>query len=316
MKRSGSCRFCGGHDWRAKPQDSPSGKDCGRERRLRYLVKLEVSETEDASVGQWVSASAGMWDRLALFRACRNFPSICLQLSGNCVLKNLPPLMPLCLFLTSLQRLIPVVDSPNSRGANVASPLQEGFTPQHLVLLRLGCAHPLLPLSPPHPAWSWSSLLLAMSAGSAPPAAVPEAAGRGAAEGLPPLQRGQRAVLRAALVCLFVPHRQSALKSDEKPVASVRPVQSTPIPMMPRHVSLGGSVSSAPSTNPAMNFPINYLQRAGVLVQKVVTTTGEGPLGSLPGAALLIIWFTEEAFIKCPLYFRPFYIGTVGKKRR
>ncbi|XP_032987489.1 helicase ARIP4 isoform X2 [Rhinolophus ferrumequinum] len=66
---------------------------------------------------------------------------------------------------------------------------------------------------------------------------------------------------------------QPTLKSDEKPVASVRPVQSTPIPMMPRHVPLGGSVSSASSTNPAVNFPINYLQRAGVLVQKVVTTT-------------------------------------------
>ncbi|XP_066101162.1 helicase ARIP4 [Saccopteryx bilineata] len=66
---------------------------------------------------------------------------------------------------------------------------------------------------------------------------------------------------------------QPALKSDEKPVASVRPVQSTPIPMMPRHVPLGGGVSCAPGTNPAMNFPINYLQRAGVLVQKVVTTT-------------------------------------------
>ncbi|XP_012883503.1 PREDICTED: helicase ARIP4 [Dipodomys ordii] len=68
-------------------------------------------------------------------------------------------------------------------------------------------------------------------------------------------------------------HRQPTLKGDEKPVASVRPVQSTPIPMMPRHVPLGGAVSSASSTNPSMNFPINYLQRAGVLVQKVVTTT-------------------------------------------
>ncbi|EDL77272.1 Rad54 like 2 (S. cerevisiae) (predicted) [Rattus norvegicus] len=66
---------------------------------------------------------------------------------------------------------------------------------------------------------------------------------------------------------------QPTLKGDDKPVASVRPVQSTPIPMMPRHVPLGGSVSSASNTNPSMNFPINYLQRAGVLVQKVVTTT-------------------------------------------
>lgn len=77
------------------------------------------------------------------------------------------------------------------------------------------------------------------------------------------------------LVCLSFSHRQPTLKGDEKPVASVRPVQSTPIPMMPRHVPLGGSVSSTSSTNPSMNFPINYLQRAGVLVQKVVTTTGK-----------------------------------------
>lgn len=32
-----------------------------------------------------------------------------------------------------------------------------------------------------------------------------------------------------------------------------------------------------------MNFPINYLQRAGVLVQKVVTTTGWEFLGPLLG---------------------------------
>lgn len=76
--------------------------------------------------------------------------------------------------------------------------------------------------------------------------------------------------------------RQPTLKGDEKPVASVRPVQSTPIPMMPRHVPLGGSVGCASGTNPAMNFPINYLQRAGVLVQKVVTTTGRELLASLP----------------------------------
>ncbi|XP_028908449.1 helicase ARIP4 [Ornithorhynchus anatinus] len=62
------------------------------------------------------------------------------------------------------------------------------------------------------------------------------------------------------------------LKSDDKPVASVRPVQSTPIPMMPRHVPLGSS-GTASGSNPAINFPINYLQRAGVLVQKIVTTT-------------------------------------------
>ncbi|XP_056357189.1 helicase ARIP4 isoform X1 [Oenanthe melanoleuca] len=63
-----------------------------------------------------------------------------------------------------------------------------------------------------------------------------------------------------------------ALKGEDKPVASVRPVQSTPIPMMPRHVPMG-SAGSASSSNPAVNFPINYLQRAGVFVQKIVTTT-------------------------------------------
>ncbi|XP_074952559.1 helicase ARIP4 isoform X2 [Phalacrocorax aristotelis] len=63
-----------------------------------------------------------------------------------------------------------------------------------------------------------------------------------------------------------------ALKGEDKPVASVRPVQSTPIPMMPRHVPMG-SGGSASSSNPAVNFPINYLQRAGVFVQKIVTTT-------------------------------------------
>ncbi|KAM6060646.1 helicase ARIP4 isoform 3-T4 [Theristicus caerulescens] len=64
-----------------------------------------------------------------------------------------------------------------------------------------------------------------------------------------------------------------ALKGEDKPVASVRPVQSTPIPMMPRHVPMG-SAGSTSSSNPAVNFPINCLQRAGVFVQKIVTTTG------------------------------------------
>ncbi|KAK3512772.1 hypothetical protein QTP70_025117 [Hemibagrus guttatus] len=57
-----------------------------------------------------------------------------------------------------------------------------------------------------------------------------------------------------------------APRMDEKPIASVRPVQSTPIPMMPRQATVGGHASS-----PA--FPVNYLQRAGVLVQRITTTT-------------------------------------------
>ncbi|MBN3315443.1 ARIP4 Helicase, partial [Atractosteus spatula] len=61
-------------------------------------------------------------------------------------------------------------------------------------------------------------------------------------------------------------------RPDEKPVASVRPVQSTPIPMMPRQVPLGPGSSMAGSSS-GHNFPVNYLQRAGVFVQKIVTTT-------------------------------------------
>ncbi|KAI5093732.1 helicase ARIP4 isoform X1, partial [Silurus meridionalis] len=55
-------------------------------------------------------------------------------------------------------------------------------------------------------------------------------------------------------------------RMEEKPIASVRPVQSTPIPMMPRQAGVGGHAS-----NPA--FPVNYLQKAGVLVQRIITTT-------------------------------------------
>ncbi|KAJ8257532.1 hypothetical protein GJAV_G00186600 [Gymnothorax javanicus] len=61
-------------------------------------------------------------------------------------------------------------------------------------------------------------------------------------------------------------------RPDEKPVASVRPVQSTPIPMMPRQVPLGPG-SSLAGSSAGVNFPVNYLQKAGVFVQKIVTTT-------------------------------------------
>ncbi|XP_053545374.1 helicase ARIP4 [Bombina bombina] len=61
-------------------------------------------------------------------------------------------------------------------------------------------------------------------------------------------------------------------KGDDRPIASVRPLQSTPIPMMPRHVPLTHAGPAPPTVHP-YNFPVNYLQRAGVLVQKVVTTT-------------------------------------------
>uniref|UniRef100_A0A8C5FM62 Uncharacterized protein n=1 Tax=Gadus morhua TaxID=8049 RepID=A0A8C5FM62_GADMO len=53
----------------------------------------------------------------------------------------------------------------------------------------------------------------------------------------------------------------------DKPVASVRPIQSTPIPMMPRQASMAGSSSGGGG------FPVNFLQKAGVYVQRIVTTT-------------------------------------------
>ncbi|KAF7665468.1 hypothetical protein LDENG_00142640 [Lucifuga dentata] len=57
-------------------------------------------------------------------------------------------------------------------------------------------------------------------------------------------------------------------RPDDKPVASVRPIQSTPIPMMPRQVSMGMAGSSS-----AGSLPVNFLQKAGVHVQRIVTTT-------------------------------------------
>uniref|UniRef100_A0A8C2WW67 RAD54 like 2 n=1 Tax=Cyclopterus lumpus TaxID=8103 RepID=A0A8C2WW67_CYCLU len=57
-------------------------------------------------------------------------------------------------------------------------------------------------------------------------------------------------------------------RPDDKPVASVRPIQSTPIPMMPRQVGMGMAGSSS-----AGSLPVNFLQKAGVYVQRIVTTT-------------------------------------------
>uniref|UniRef100_A0A8C5I4K2 Helicase ARIP4-like n=1 Tax=Gouania willdenowi TaxID=441366 RepID=A0A8C5I4K2_GOUWI len=62
--------------------------------------------------------------------------------------------------------------------------------------------------------------------------------------------------------------RRPMTRPDDKPVASVRPIQSTPIPMMPRQVGMGLAGSSA-----AGSLPVNFLQKAGVYVQRIVTTT-------------------------------------------
>ncbi|XP_029994731.1 helicase ARIP4-like isoform X2 [Sphaeramia orbicularis] len=62
-------------------------------------------------------------------------------------------------------------------------------------------------------------------------------------------------------------------RTEEKPVASVRPVQSTSVPMMPRQASTGSAPSSDSSMSRLGGFPVNCLQKAGVFVQKIVTTT-------------------------------------------
>ncbi|XP_070765882.1 helicase ARIP4-like [Enoplosus armatus] len=62
-------------------------------------------------------------------------------------------------------------------------------------------------------------------------------------------------------------------RTEEKPVASVRPVQSTPVPMTPRQASAGSAPSEDSSGSSLGAFPINCLQKAGVFVQRIVTTT-------------------------------------------
>lgn len=57
-------------------------------------------------------------------------------------------------------------------------------------------------------------------------------------------------------------------------MASVRPVQSTPVPMTPRQTSSGSAPVPDASRSGLGGFPVNCLQKAGVFVQKIVTTTG------------------------------------------
>ncbi|KAM6930106.1 helicase ARIP4-like [Lycodopsis pacificus] len=62
-------------------------------------------------------------------------------------------------------------------------------------------------------------------------------------------------------------------RSEEKPVASVRPVQSTPVPMIPRRASAGSAPSNDSWDSSIGGFPVNCLEKAGVFVQKIVTTS-------------------------------------------
>ncbi|XP_023144527.2 helicase ARIP4-like isoform X2 [Amphiprion ocellaris] len=62
-------------------------------------------------------------------------------------------------------------------------------------------------------------------------------------------------------------------RTEEKPVTSVRPVQSTPVPMIPRQATAGSALDNDSSRSGLGGFPVNCLQKAGVFVQKIVTTT-------------------------------------------
>lgn len=75
--------------------------------------------------------------------------------------------------------------------------------------------------------------------------------------------------LLSSALYVFLILRRHISRPDDKPVASVRPIQSTPIPMMPRQVGVGMAGSSSSGS-----LPVNFLQKAGVQVQRIVTTTG------------------------------------------
>ncbi|XP_036434556.1 helicase ARIP4-like isoform X2 [Colossoma macropomum] len=63
-------------------------------------------------------------------------------------------------------------------------------------------------------------------------------------------------------------------QQEDKPVASVHSAQATPAPTIPQQAEQGPAPSStASSSKSAVNFPVTYLQKAGVFVQKIVITT-------------------------------------------
>uniref|UniRef100_A0A8C6TA83 RAD54 like 2 n=1 Tax=Neogobius melanostomus TaxID=47308 RepID=A0A8C6TA83_9GOBI len=69
---------------------------------------------------------------------------------------------------------------------------------------------------------------------------------------------------------LLSSHRRPPPRAEDKPMASVRPVQSNPVPMTPRQAP---NPDSASSESKMEGFPVNCLQKAGVVVQKIVTST-------------------------------------------
>ncbi|XP_028265315.1 helicase ARIP4-like isoform X2 [Parambassis ranga] len=61
--------------------------------------------------------------------------------------------------------------------------------------------------------------------------------------------------------------------SEENPMGSVQTSQSSPGPLMPSQVTAGSPPGSDSSKSSLRGFPVNSLQKAGVVFQKIVTTT-------------------------------------------
>uniref|UniRef100_A0AAR2K153 Helicase ARIP4 n=1 Tax=Pygocentrus nattereri TaxID=42514 RepID=A0AAR2K153_PYGNA len=62
-------------------------------------------------------------------------------------------------------------------------------------------------------------------------------------------------------------------QQEDKPAASIHSAQASPAPTIPQQAEQGPAPSSASSSKSAVNFPVTYLQKAGVFVQKIVITT-------------------------------------------
>ncbi|XP_056895902.1 helicase ARIP4-like isoform X1 [Takifugu flavidus] len=62
-------------------------------------------------------------------------------------------------------------------------------------------------------------------------------------------------------------------RAEEKSIGSVRPVPSAPVPMMPSQASSGSAPRDTSDASSLGGFPVHCLQKAGVFVQKIVTTT-------------------------------------------
>ena len=68
-----------------------------------------------------------------------------------------------------------------------------------------------------------------------------------------------------------MPYRQP-LGANQRPIASVRPMMSTPIPMQARNASGLAQGNGPPGT---ATIPVSSLLRPGVTVHQIQTTTGK-----------------------------------------